>query len=441
MISLVNKLPDLAAIFDLEKKIGEGTFSSVYLAKTKHENEDGKREYFAIKHLVPTCHPSRIVRELKCMQEIGGVDNVGGVRLCLRCNDCVTFIMPYQQHDKFSSYVMEMQIEETKMYLRELLVALRRVHKFSVIHRDVKPSNFLYSRKEKKFLLVDFGLAQTVGEWSTENNESQKESKKRKRADEEENQEVSNDTPSMKRPALQCLDSNIPVSNHNKKKTVDFEDVSWKKLCYNRKAENITFIQNSDMSKKQGEKLFLKPKSPQLKSFGNKCTCDGKAQICYSCLTRRAQVAPRAGTPGFRPPEVLLKYPQQTTAVDIWAVGVIMLCILSRTYPFFKSPDDVTALAEIITLFGSEEIKAVAKKLGRNVICSEVCEPLDLKQTCEKLANKKLNKLHQSKKSQDLAPVGLQFPNSAYDLLMRLLEIDPSKRITADEALRHPFLS
>ncbi|KAL9707246.1 hypothetical protein quinque_010764 [Culex quinquefasciatus] len=45
------------------------------------------------------------------------------------------------------------------LYLRNLLVALKRVHDFNVIHRDVKLSNFLYNRKQQKFLLVDFGLA------------------------------------------------------------------------------------------------------------------------------------------------------------------------------------------------------------------------------------------------------------------------------------------
>lgn len=49
-----------------------------------------------------------------------------------------------------------------------------------------------------------------------------------------------------------------------------------------------------------------------------KCNCDGKPQICHKCLTRKAQAAPRAGTPGFRPPEVLLKYPQQTTGKRIF---------------------------------------------------------------------------------------------------------------------------
>lgn len=32
-----------------------------------------------------------------------------------------------------------------------------------------------------------------------------------------------------------------------------------------------------------------------------------------SLITRRQQVAPRAGTPGFRAPEVLTKCPTQTT--------------------------------------------------------------------------------------------------------------------------------
>lgn len=43
-----------------------------------------------------------------------------------------------------------------------------------------------------------------------------------------------------------------------------------------------------------------------------KCYCFGKGKVCSLCLVRPAQVAPRAGTPGFRAPEVLLKHPAQT---------------------------------------------------------------------------------------------------------------------------------
>ena len=39
-------------------------------------------------------------------------------------------------------------------------------------------------------------------------------------------------------------------------------------------------------------------------------------------------------------------------------MGVILLSFLSRNDPFFRAPDDLTALAEITLLFG---FKAVSK--------------------------------------------------------------------------------
>ncbi|KOB53711.1 Lethal (1), partial [Operophtera brumata] len=55
-----------------------------------------------------------------------------------------------------------MDAAEVRRYMRALLTALRHVHSFGVIHRDVKPSNFLYDRENRRYLLVDFGLAQRL---------------------------------------------------------------------------------------------------------------------------------------------------------------------------------------------------------------------------------------------------------------------------------------
>ena len=43
-----------------------------------------------------------------------------------------------------------------------------------------------------------------------------------------------------------------------------------------------------------------------------RCECFGKLIVCSICNARPSQHAARAGTPGFRAPEVLLKYPHQT---------------------------------------------------------------------------------------------------------------------------------
>ena len=49
----------------------------------------------------------------------------------------------------------------------------------------------------------------------------------------------------------------------------------------------------------------------------------------------------------------------------MWSAGVIFLSILSGRYPFFKANDDMTALAQIISIFGNEEMKAAARTYGK----------------------------------------------------------------------------
>ena len=57
--------------------------------------------------------------------------------------------------------------------------------------------------------------------------------------------------------------------------------------------------------------------------------------------------ANRGGTRGFRAPEVLLKVMHQTTAIDIWSAGVILLSMLCSRFPVLSPSDDDVALLEI----------------------------------------------------------------------------------------------
>ncbi|KAG0356484.1 hypothetical protein BG005_004589 [Podila minutissima] len=76
----------------------------------------------------------------------------------------------------------------------------------------------------------------------------------------------------------------------------------------------------------------------------------------------------RAGTRGFRAPEILMKHVYQTVSLDIWAVGVTLLCFLTGRFPFFNSNDDAEALLEIAIVFGSTEMKKVAASFNRSFI-------------------------------------------------------------------------
>jgi serine/threonine protein kinase len=61
-------------------------------------------------------------------------------------------------------------------------------------------------------------------------------------------------------------------------------------------------------------------------------------------------------------------------ALDIWSAGVILLCILSGRYPFFNAPDDLTALAEIAAVCGSDELVNAGLDMG--LYCEKHLEQL-----------------------------------------------------------------
>nr|XP_023497442.1 cell division cycle 7-related protein kinase isoform X2 [Equus caballus] len=491
---LYEAVPQLGSVFKIKDKIGEGTFSSVYLATA--QLQVGPEEKIALKHLIPTSHPIRIAAELQCLTVAGGQDNVMGVKYCFRKNDHVVIAMPYLEHESFLDILNSLSFQEVREYMFNLFKALKRIHQFGIVHRDVKPSNFLYNRRLKKYALVDFGLAQGTHDTKIEllkfvQSEAQQESCLQNKshvitgnkislsglaAPKELDQQPTTKT-SVKRP---YTNAQIQIK-HGKdgklmkqSKTVD---VLSRKLATKKKAVS-TKVMNSGVMRKTASSC---PASLT-------CDCYATDKVCSICLSRRQQVAPRAGTPGFRAPEVLTKCPNQTTAIDMWSAGVIFLSLLSGRYPFYKASDDLTALAQIMTIRGSRETIQAAKTFGKSILCSKEVPAQDLRKLCEKLrgidsktskltsdiqgpashdptvsekTDHKASHLIQTPQAQpsgtsvckgdsngcgghfDVCSTNLEgwdeVPDEAYDLLDKLLDLNPASRITAGEALLHPF--
>jgi serine/threonine protein kinase len=65
---------------------------------------------------------------------------------------------------QFGELVATMDYDEMVLYMRNLFAALAHIHALGIIHRDVKPANFMYNRARRRFALVDFGLAQLTGQ-------------------------------------------------------------------------------------------------------------------------------------------------------------------------------------------------------------------------------------------------------------------------------------
>ncbi|KAM9003590.1 cell division cycle 7-related protein kinase isoform X3 [Sarcophilus harrisii] len=470
---LYEAVPQLVSVFKIEDKIGEGTFSSVYLATAQLKR--GPEEKIALKHLIPTSHPIRIAAELQCLTVAGGQDNVMGVKYCFRKNDHVVIAMPYLEHESFLEILNSLSFQEVREYMFNLFKALRRIHQFGIVHRDVKPSNFLYNRRLKKYALVDFGLAQGTRDTKVEllklvQSEAQQESCSQNKAHIVMANKVSEGSVglSVQRSVLGERNFNIQSSISHESPAAKLikqpkpMDITSRKLATKKKVVSTKTVTSS-----------ITRKTASTCPANLTCDCYATDQVCSICLSRRQQVAPRAGTPGFRAPEVLTKCPNQTTAIDMWSAGVIFLSLLSGRYPFYKASDDLTALAQIMTIRGSRETIQAAKTFGKSILCSKEVPAQNLRTLCERLRGTPgLAAEEQEERAQEAAqslrteqkvqvPLGAEHdrdvsetarneppaslkgwdhvPDEAYDLLDRLLDLNPATRITAPEALVHPF--
>ena len=67
------------------------------------------------------------------------------------------------------TYLKELSLVDVKHYMSILLNAVDHLADFGVMHRDIKPNNFLFDPATRTGLLIDFGLSEI-----TINNETQR---------------------------------------------------------------------------------------------------------------------------------------------------------------------------------------------------------------------------------------------------------------------------
>ncbi|KNE62993.1 CMGC/MAPK/P38 protein kinase [Allomyces macrogynus ATCC 38327] len=148
--------------------------------------------------------------------------------------------------------------------------------------------------------------------------------------------------------------------------------------------------------------------------------CDLK--ICDFGLARTndPQMTGYVSTRYYRAPEIMLTWQKYDNAVDIWSVGCIFAEMLTGK-PLFPGKDHVNQFSIITELLGSPPENVV------NTICSE-----------------NTLKFVKSLPPREKQPFAEAFPDQdpvALDLLEKMLVFDSKERVTAAEALAHPYLA
>lgn len=122
----------------------------------------------------------------------------------------------------------------------------------------------------------------------------------------------------------------------------------------------------------------------------------------------------------YRAPEIMLNWMHYNQTVDIWSVGCIMAELLTgRT--LFPGADHIDQLTRILVLAGTPDEETLAKI------------------TSDEARNYIRSLPHMRKK--DFRQVFRGANPLAVDLLEKMLELDSERRITAVQALAHPYLA
>lgn len=147
--------------------------------------------------------------------------------------------------------------------------------------------------------------------------------------------------------------------------------------------------------------------------------CDLK--ICDFGLARiqDPQMTGYVSTRYYRAPEIMLTWQKYTVAVDMWSVGCIFAELLEGK-PLFPGKDHVHQFQIITELLGTPPDDVI------ETICSE---------NTLRFVNSLPRRERRSFKDRFATVEPL-----ALDLLEKLLVFDPRKRLTAEEALKHPYL-
>ncbi|PNH04461.1 Cyclin-dependent kinase D-1, partial [Tetrabaena socialis] len=150
---------------------------------------------------------------------------------------------------------------------------------------------------------------------------------------------------------------------------------------------------------------------------------DGRLKLADFGLSRLygspdSRLTHKVFAPWYRAPELFFGAKQYTAAVDVWAAGCIMGELLLRR-PLFDGMCDIDVLSKVFAVLGNPGVESnwpAARDLPYFLAFTET-RPLPLRQV---------------------------FPaagGDALEQLGRMLQLDPARRITAAEALRHPYFS
>lgn len=149
--------------FELSKKLGVGTYGSVYLGRNLETNQTR-----AIKHIPK----NRIKNKERLDNEINAMIKGDHPNLCklyeiIQDRRNLYLVLENCEGGELFDYITEknkLNEDEAGKVFRQIMLAINHLHFKGICHRDIKPENLMFLDKdyESPLKLIDFGLAKIL---------------------------------------------------------------------------------------------------------------------------------------------------------------------------------------------------------------------------------------------------------------------------------------
>ncbi|KAI8078703.1 kinase-like domain-containing protein [Halteromyces radiatus] len=162
--------------YDMEDKLGEGTFGEVHKARNRINGQ-----LVALKRILMHNEkegvPITAIREIKILKQLRHKNIVPLTDIAVDRGDAarkergsIYMVFPYMDHDLaglLDNPAVRLSTPQIKTYLKQLLEGTAYLHHNKILHRDMKAANLLINN-EGILQIADFGLARGVEEENRE---------------------------------------------------------------------------------------------------------------------------------------------------------------------------------------------------------------------------------------------------------------------------------